>query len=38
MYDAINKGKEFIRAAQEKKERDVNAHRRPVDFDVEDRV
>jgi transposase InsO family protein len=38
MHDAIEKGKEFIRAAQEKKERDVNTHRRPVDFDVEDRV
>jgi hypothetical protein len=38
MHDAIEKGKEFIRAAQEIKERDVNTHRRLVDFDVEDQV
>jgi hypothetical protein len=38
MHDAIEKGKEFIRVAQEKKERDVNAYCRLVDFDIEDRV
>ena len=38
MYDAWEVAKSYIKQAQEKKERDVNKHRRPVDFDVEDKV
>jgi transposase InsO family protein len=38
MKAAIEKGKEFMAKAQEKKERDVNAHRRPIDFSVGDKV
>jgi transposase InsO family protein len=38
MNQAIEKGKEIIREAQAKKERDVNTHRRPVDFTVNDKV
>jgi transposase InsO family protein len=38
MEQALEKGRESIRKAQEKKERDVNAHRRPVDFGVKDKV
>ena len=35
---ALEKCKEAIREAQEKKERDVNAYRRLIDFRVKDRV
>jgi Chromo (CHRromatin Organisation MOdifier) domain len=38
MNEAIEKGKEVILEAQAKKERDVNTHRRPVDFAVDDKV
>jgi len=38
MHDAWEVAKSYIKQAQEKKERDVNKHRRPVDFDVEDKV
>ena len=38
MEQALQKGRESIHKAQEKKERDVNARRRPVDFGVRDKV
>jgi hypothetical protein len=38
MEKAIEKGREFILEAQRKKERDINPHRRPVDFNTEDKV
>jgi transposase InsO family protein len=38
MEQALEKGRESIRKAQEKKECDVNAYRRPVDFGVRDKV
>jgi transposase InsO family protein len=38
MEQALEKGRECIRKAQEKKERDINAHRRPIDFEVRDKV
>ena len=38
MKDALAKGKEVMAAAQAKKEAVVNAHRRPVDFGVSDKV
>jgi len=38
MEQALEKGRDSIRKAQEKKERDINAHRRPVDFGVGDQV
>jgi transposase InsO family protein/predicted aspartyl protease len=38
MEHALKKGREAIRKAQEKKEHDVNAHRRPIDFTVNDKV
>jgi hypothetical protein len=38
MYEAIEKAKEFMAKAQDKKSRDVNAHRREVDFEVGDKV
>lgn len=38
MHSAWKTAKDAIIAAQAKKQRDVNKHRRPVDFDVEDQV
>ena len=38
MHDAWEVAKGYIKQAQEKKERDVNKHRRLVDFDIEDKV
>jgi len=38
MHDAWSVAKANITLAQQKKERDVNRHRRPVDFEPEDRV
>ena len=36
MEQALEKGREYIKKAQEKKERDINAYRRPIDFGVGD--
>lgn len=38
MHDAWDVAKSCIKQAQDKKERDVNKHRKPVDFDIEDKV
>ena len=38
MHDAWETAKRCITSAQQKKERDVNKHRRPVDFEPEDLV
>jgi hypothetical protein len=38
MHDAIEKGKQFMAKTQEKKSRDVNAHRREVDFEVGNKI
>jgi tRNA A22 N-methylase len=38
IYDAIEKDKQFIAKIQKKKSRDVNAHRREIDFEVEDKI
>ena len=38
LHEAIEKAKEFMVKAQDKKSRDVNAHRREVDFEVGDKV
>ena len=38
MNEAIEKGKEFMKQAQEKMEQSTNAHRRPVNFTVGDKV
>src|SRR6266536_6235359 len=38
MHGAIEKAKECIAQAQEKSSKDVNCHRRPVDFGVNDMV
>ena len=38
MEQALEKGRECIQKAQDKKERDINAHRRPVDFQAGDKV
>jgi hypothetical protein len=38
MHDAWETAKGIMKKAQEKKERDVNRHRRDVDFDVKDKV
>jgi hypothetical protein len=38
MKAAMDKGKELMAKAQEKKQRDVNSHRRPVDFSIGDKV
>jgi hypothetical protein len=38
MHQTIEKGKELMAKAQAKKEKDVNAHRRAVDFTVGDKV
>jgi hypothetical protein len=38
MQEAIEKTKEFITKTQNKKSRDVNAHRREVDFEVGDKI
>jgi transposase InsO family protein len=38
MHDAWETAKRMLKKAQEKKERDVNKHRRPVDFSVKDHV
>jgi hypothetical protein len=38
MQDALKLGKELMAKAQAKKEADVNAHRRPIDFTVGDKV
>ena len=38
MQEAVDLGRQHIKKAQEKKERDVNRKRRPVDFDVGDKV
>ena len=38
MHDAWSVAKEHTTLAQQKKERDVNKGRRPVDFEVEDKV
>jgi hypothetical protein len=38
MKDALAKGKELMVKAQAKKEKDVNTHRRPIDFKAKDMV
>jgi hypothetical protein len=38
MQDALKLGKELMAKAQAKKEADVNAHRRPIDFTAKDKV
>jgi transposase InsO family protein len=38
MHEAIEKAKEFMAKAQDKKSRDANAHRREIDFEVGDKV
>jgi hypothetical protein len=38
MQQALQKGKELMLQAQQKKENDVNAHRRAIDFKVGDKV
>ena len=38
MKEALQRGRELMAKAQAKKEKDVNRHRRPVDFTVEDEV
>jgi hypothetical protein len=38
MYDAWSVAKSHITLAQQKKERDINKHRRPVDFEPGDNV
>ena len=38
MQEALEKGKEFIKKAQEKKEKDINKYRRLIDFQVKDKV
>ena len=36
--EALEKGKEAIKRAQHKKERNINIHRRVPDFDIGDKV
>jgi ribosomal protein S17 len=38
MQEATNLGRELIAKAQAKKEADVNAHQRPINFTVGDKV
>ena len=38
MNEAIEKGKEFMKQAQEKMEQSTNTYRRPVNFTVGDKV
>jgi hypothetical protein len=38
IQEAIEKAKEFITKTQNKKNRDVNTHRREVDFEVGDKI
>jgi hypothetical protein len=38
MYDVWSVAKSHITLAQQKKERNINKHRRPVDFEPEDKV
>ena len=38
MHDAWETARSIMKQAQEKKERDVNCHRREVDFQVDDKV
>jgi hypothetical protein len=38
MHDAIEKDKQFIAKTQKKKNRDVNAYRRKIDFEVGDKI
>jgi hypothetical protein len=38
IYKTIEKGKEFIAKTQNKKNRDVNAHRREIDFEIGDKI
>jgi hypothetical protein len=38
IQEALKLGRELMAKAQAKKEADVNAHRRPIDFAVEDKV
>jgi hypothetical protein len=38
IYEAIEKAKEFMAKTQNKKSRDVNTHRREVDFEVGDKI
>jgi hypothetical protein len=38
IHDVIKQAQDCIKKAQDKKRRDVNLHRRPVDFEVKDKV
>jgi hypothetical protein len=38
MYNIIKQAQDCIKKAQDKKRRDVNLHKRPVDFKVKDKV
>jgi hypothetical protein len=38
MYNIWSVAKSYITLAQQKKERDINKHRRPVDFEPGDKV
>jgi hypothetical protein len=38
IHNTIKQAQDCIKKAQDKKRRDVNPHRRPVDFEVKDKV
>jgi hypothetical protein len=38
IHNAIKQAQDCIKKAQDKKQRDVNPHKRPVDFEVKDKV
>jgi hypothetical protein len=38
MHNAIKQAQDCIKKAQDKKRRDVELHKRPVDFEVKDKV
>jgi hypothetical protein len=38
MYNTIKQVQDCIKKAQDKKQRNVNSHKKPVDFKVKDKV
>jgi hypothetical protein len=38
MYNVIKQAQNCIKKAQNKKQRNINSHKRPVDFKVKDKV